>query len=295
MVSLVSQLTKGGASVDIGRRVKTARKSAQLSQDGLARLAGMSVSAVAQIEQGGRTDPHYSTLEKLAGALDISVGELVGDPVPLGEAPTSSHKETDEERRDTAVIGERANDFIRDTDEDLDKVDIDLLADLRQFLPEGLLKEIVERALARKGVIGGWEEEPHSAKLRQHREAQEASTASRESNPLSPEWAYQVDRDLFRATIKDTASEELREFGKELLTDFYRTRTHEELLEEGPEPDVRRIHAFSLASIVNEELVQRGEKSLRDFLAFRRFDDAMSSGEEVEVVREEGDQEHQAG
>ncbi len=72
--------------MDIGRRIRTARKHAQLSQDGLARLAGMSVSAVAQIEQGGRTDPHYSTLEKLAGALNMSVGELLEEPALAGKA-----------------------------------------------------------------------------------------------------------------------------------------------------------------------------------------------------------------
>ncbi len=71
--------------MDIGRRVRTARKGAELSQDGLARLAGMSVSAVAQIEQGGRTDPHYSTLEKLAGALNMSVAELVEGQADRGK------------------------------------------------------------------------------------------------------------------------------------------------------------------------------------------------------------------
>lgn len=85
--------------MDIGRRVKTARKRAQLSQDALARLAGISVSAVAQIEQGERTDPHYSTLRKLAEGLGMSVGELLED-YPKVEAPTSSpEKEVDEERR----------------------------------------------------------------------------------------------------------------------------------------------------------------------------------------------------
>jgi transcriptional regulator with XRE-family HTH domain len=53
----------------------------------------MSVSAVAQIEQGGRTDPHYSTLDKLAGALNMSVGELLGEspePTPPSRTRTTS-------------------------------------------------------------------------------------------------------------------------------------------------------------------------------------------------------------
>lgn len=73
--------------MNIGARVKMARKRAQLSQDALARRAGMSVSAVAQIEQGGRNDPHYSTLVKLADAFGVSISELVGESAPLVEAP----------------------------------------------------------------------------------------------------------------------------------------------------------------------------------------------------------------
>ena len=119
--------------------------------------------------------------------------------------------------------------------------------------------------------------------------------APRERNALSPEWAHRAHPDLFHMTIKHTPSEELREFGKDLLIDFSRTRTREELREEGPAPDLQRIRAFSLAGIVNEELLGRDEEPLREYvLAFRRFDDAMSSGEE-EVVREEEDQEYRAG
>jgi transcriptional regulator with XRE-family HTH domain len=32
------------------------------------------------IEQRERMDPHYSTLKKLAGALDMSVAQLVEEP-----------------------------------------------------------------------------------------------------------------------------------------------------------------------------------------------------------------------
>jgi transcriptional regulator with XRE-family HTH domain len=166
----------------------------------------MSVSAVAQIEQGGRTDPHYSTLEKLAGALNMSVGELLEEP-----------------------------------------------------------------ALAGKGE------------------------ASREAGPLSPEWALRVNSDLFRATIRDAANAELRELGASLIADFAHVRTRDELLKEGPAPDVQRVRAFSLAGVVNEELVRREEEPLWAYvLAFRRFENAMSGGEEASVP-EEVDQEHRAG
>ena len=85
--------------MDIGKNVKDARKRAQLSQEALARQAGISVSAVAQIEQGERTDPHYSTLSKLAKGLGISVGELLDSP--KAEAPTSATSREVEDRRTT--------------------------------------------------------------------------------------------------------------------------------------------------------------------------------------------------
>jgi transcriptional regulator with XRE-family HTH domain len=37
------------------------------------------------IEQRERTDPHYSTLEKLAGALEMSVAELVEGQADRGK------------------------------------------------------------------------------------------------------------------------------------------------------------------------------------------------------------------
>ena len=69
--------------MDIGSRVRDARKAKGLSQEGLARRVGMSLSAINQLERGISTDPHYSTLSGIADALGMSVAELVGEPVPL--------------------------------------------------------------------------------------------------------------------------------------------------------------------------------------------------------------------
>lgn len=63
--------------MDIGSRIRNARKAAGLSQEELARRAGMSVKGMSYIERGHIEDPHYSSLAKIAGALDVSVGELV--------------------------------------------------------------------------------------------------------------------------------------------------------------------------------------------------------------------------
>jgi len=118
--------------------------------------------------------------------------------------------------------------------------------------------------------------------------------ASQPAGPLSPEWALRVNSDLLRATIRGATSAELRKLGVDLSREFFRLRTRDKTLEDGPDV-VRRVRAFSLASVVNEELVRRGEKPLREYAAaFRRFENAMSGGEEA-FVPEEEDQEHQAG
>ena len=77
MYTVVGRLTVGGPCLDIGKEIRSARKKRGLTQEELARRANMSLNGLAQLEQGGRTDPHYSTLSKLAVALDVSVGELL--------------------------------------------------------------------------------------------------------------------------------------------------------------------------------------------------------------------------
>ncbi len=79
--------------MSISRRIKAARKAAGLSQEELARRAGMSLKGMGDIERGDIADPHYSSLSKIAGGLGVSVGELLGEPVPLGEAPEAGRSE----------------------------------------------------------------------------------------------------------------------------------------------------------------------------------------------------------
>jgi transcriptional regulator with XRE-family HTH domain len=63
--------------MNIGRRIKELRKAAGLSQEELARRAGMSLKGMGDIERGDIEDPHYSSLKKIADGLGISVGELL--------------------------------------------------------------------------------------------------------------------------------------------------------------------------------------------------------------------------
>ena len=69
-----------------GRRLRQLRKAAGLSQPRLAITAGLSVSAVTDIEQGVTTNPKLSTLEALAQTLGVDVADLLVEPEPEGVA-----------------------------------------------------------------------------------------------------------------------------------------------------------------------------------------------------------------
>ena len=61
----------------ISRRLKSLREAAGMSQQALATAAGLSISVVAQIEQGGKADPRLSTLLALSKALGVDVSLLI--------------------------------------------------------------------------------------------------------------------------------------------------------------------------------------------------------------------------
>jgi transcriptional regulator with XRE-family HTH domain len=58
-----------------GNRLRELRQAAGLSQRGLAQAAGVGVSLVPDYE-AGRREPTFSTLVKLACALDVSLAEF---------------------------------------------------------------------------------------------------------------------------------------------------------------------------------------------------------------------------
>jgi transcriptional regulator with XRE-family HTH domain len=57
-------------------RLKTLRESKGLTQEQLAKRAGISRAYLARLETG-RHDPHLSRLRKLAKALGVKVGRLL--------------------------------------------------------------------------------------------------------------------------------------------------------------------------------------------------------------------------
>lgn len=72
-------VTRGGDDMEgVGERIKKARKEQKLTQAQLgARCGGMADSAIRRYESG-RGNPTLETLQRIADALDIPVGELLG-------------------------------------------------------------------------------------------------------------------------------------------------------------------------------------------------------------------------
>jgi len=66
------------AVVKIGDNLKRQRIRKALTQEELARQAGLTTASVARIERN-ETEPRMSTLRKLAEALDVDPAELVGE------------------------------------------------------------------------------------------------------------------------------------------------------------------------------------------------------------------------
>jgi transcriptional regulator with XRE-family HTH domain len=103
----VSQVKERPMGVgNLGIRVRDARKARDLSQEALAREAGVSLNLVNKLERGVVTDPHYSTISGLARALEMTVEELLEEPAPAGkaEAPDQGPAEEEGERLSLAAI-----------------------------------------------------------------------------------------------------------------------------------------------------------------------------------------------
>ena len=85
--------------MDIGARIRAARRKAGLSQEEVARRADMSLKGMGDIERGLIEDPHFSSLRKIADALGVPVGELVEEEPALAgkaEAPEAGRPDKSE-------------------------------------------------------------------------------------------------------------------------------------------------------------------------------------------------------
>jgi transcriptional regulator with XRE-family HTH domain len=95
----------------IGSRIRTERKAQGLTQEELARRAGVSLNIVNRLERGETTDPHYSTLVSITDALGMSISDLREEPVPLDEAsetgqPEEVVRDPEEVVRDLAEVAQ---------------------------------------------------------------------------------------------------------------------------------------------------------------------------------------------
>jgi transcriptional regulator with XRE-family HTH domain len=73
----------------VSDRVRRLRKRRGLTQEEVARRAGLTLNSYGDIERGHVRDPHLSSLEAIAQALGVPIQELVSEEiaVPLGEVP----------------------------------------------------------------------------------------------------------------------------------------------------------------------------------------------------------------
>lgn len=74
------------------------RIAAGLSQDGLARKAGLSTSAVSKLEQN-KTDPSWSTVQRLAQALDVETTAFTDEELSIGGPAEPEEKPAPKRRR----------------------------------------------------------------------------------------------------------------------------------------------------------------------------------------------------
>lgn len=60
----------------IAKNIKKLRKEKGISQDRLSKLADLSLNTIVNVEAGDNPNPTVETLEKIAEALGVSVGDL---------------------------------------------------------------------------------------------------------------------------------------------------------------------------------------------------------------------------
>jgi len=74
----------------LARTLARLRSRAWLSRERLAELSGVSVDLVQSLEQGRTANPTLNTLLRLAGALGVTVGELIDDAEECSNGGTAS-------------------------------------------------------------------------------------------------------------------------------------------------------------------------------------------------------------
>jgi transcriptional regulator with XRE-family HTH domain len=64
-------------SLSIARKVRQERKKREISQDKLAKLAGVAYNTIVKIESGESSNPTVGTMKKIAKALQVQLDKLL--------------------------------------------------------------------------------------------------------------------------------------------------------------------------------------------------------------------------
>ena len=64
-------------NIPLAQNIKKYRQRAELSQDKLSKLAGITLHTITKIESGATLDPRVETVKRIADALKCSVDRLL--------------------------------------------------------------------------------------------------------------------------------------------------------------------------------------------------------------------------
>lgn len=90
-------------------RIRDHRKALKLTQSGLAERAGLSFATIQALERGA-SNPERKTLAAIATALDISIGDLLGEtvePAPMAARSITQEAAMHPTLKDVVVILDR--------------------------------------------------------------------------------------------------------------------------------------------------------------------------------------------
>lgn len=77
-----------GKKEEVALRIRTMRKSRDMTQEDLARAIGQSASSITMYETA-RREPDLETLEAFADVFNVPISAIVGDDIDIEEIPQS--------------------------------------------------------------------------------------------------------------------------------------------------------------------------------------------------------------
>src|SRR5918994_527727 len=109
-----SSASRGDRVAKVSDRVRRLRKEHALTQEEVARRAGLTLNSYGDIERGHVRDPHLSSLEAIAGALGVPIQALVSEEAAVPLADASGTGQPEEVVRDLAEVAQEVLPLIDD-------------------------------------------------------------------------------------------------------------------------------------------------------------------------------------